>query len=81
MNSRSPNDPTKKKCLFTLSWEMIQKMLDVGMLNWRYWVEFDKKDATLDLDVYLEESNAIEILKLLAKFYQKTRFATVRNAC
>jgi hypothetical protein len=29
----------------------------------------------------LEESNAIEILKLLAKFYQKTRFATVRNAC
>jgi hypothetical protein len=56
-------------------------MVQTGMLNWRYWIEFDKKDATLDLDLYIEENNAIEVLKLINSFYKKTRFADTRKEC
>lgn len=80
-NSRTGNDWAKKKCIFKIAWENIQKMLDVWMLNRRYRIEFDKKDAILDLDIFMEENNAIEILKLLTKFYNKTRFKDVQKEC
>lgn len=80
-NSWRPNDKTGKKCLFRISWANIQKMLNIGMLNWRYWVEFDKEDAVLDLDMYIEENNAIEILKAINKFWGKTHYSDTQKAC
>lgn len=80
-NSRTGNDGKKNKCTFLVSWENIEKMVKSGMLNRRYRIEFDKKDATLDLDWYNEELNAIETLKMINKFYKKTRFNDVRSAC
>jgi len=80
-NSRKANDWTKKKCLFRISRANIPEMVKVWMLNRRYRVEFDKKDSVLDLDLYMEENNAIEILKLLTKFYNKTRFKDVQKEC
>lgn len=81
MNSRIANDGKKKKCMFKISRETLDEMLKVGMLNRRYRVEFDKKDSVLDLDLYVEENNAIELLKLLSKFYNKTRFKDVQKEC
>lgn len=80
-NSWSPNDKTGKKCMFRISWANIQKMVDVGMLNWRYWIEFDKEDAVLDLDMYIEENNAIEILRAINKFWGKTHYPDTQKAC
>lgn len=81
LNSRTANDSKKHKCIFKISRNMLDEMLKVGMLNRRYRVEFDKKDSVLDLDFYMEENNAIEILKLLSKFYNKTRFKDVQKEC
>jgi hypothetical protein len=51
------------------------------MANWRYWILFDKANAVVDLDLFNEENNAIEVLKLINKFYGKTRFDNVKMAC
>lgn len=80
-NSRTANNQNKHKCMFKISRETFDEMIKVWMINRRYRVEFDKKDSVLDLDLYVEESNAIELLKLLNKFYNKTRFKDTQKEC
>jgi hypothetical protein len=75
LNSWSPNDETKKKSRFFISWEVLKNM--GNMNNWRYRPIFYEAKTSLE---YLKEKNDILLLlKALRKIYDTTAYKAVRK--
>lgn len=79
LNSWSKNSQSKTKSVFRISWENHKKMIELWMINWRFWVLFDKEEAVVDLEKLKEENNMTELLKLLNKSRSKTSIKEVQN--
>lgn len=70
-NSRRANDENWYICSFKIDWATYKQMIKTGMINWRYWQTFDKKDAIVDLERYNRKMQAMETLRQAKKMYEK----------